>query len=64
MKQKMNDLPADPDSVETWRNLPQNPPSKEALPPMTRGLRGVAWWLIIVIAILIVAGLLLQRGSV
>jgi hypothetical protein len=60
----MNDLPPDPESVEMWQNLPQNPPSKEALPPMTRGLRGVPWLIIILVAILIVVGLLLQRGPV
>ena len=32
-------LPPDPESVEKWRNLPQNKPSKDALPPMTGGLR-------------------------
>lgn len=32
-------LPPDPESVEKWRNLPQNKPSREALPPMTGGLR-------------------------
>ena len=32
-------LPPDPESVEKWRNLPQNKPSRDALPPMTGGLR-------------------------
>jgi hypothetical protein len=32
-------LPPDPASVEKWRNLPQNKPSRDALPPMTGGLR-------------------------
>lgn len=32
-------LPPDPDSVEKWRRLPQNKPSRDALPPMTGGLR-------------------------
>jgi hypothetical protein len=31
-------LPPDPDSVEKWRNLPQNKPTRQALPPMTGGL--------------------------
>ncbi len=32
-------LPPDPESVEKWRHLPQNKPSRQALPPMTGGLR-------------------------
>ena len=32
-------LPPDPESVEKWRNMPQNKPSPHALPPMTGGLR-------------------------
>ncbi|MEP7292459.1 MAG: hypothetical protein ABI835_11785 [Chloroflexota bacterium] len=32
-------LPPDPASVEKWRALPQNKPSRDALPPMTGGLR-------------------------
>lgn len=32
-------LPPDPDSVEKWRGLPQNKPSRDALPPATGGLR-------------------------
>lgn len=32
-------LPPDPESVEKWRRLPQNKPSRDALPPMTGGLR-------------------------
>jgi hypothetical protein len=31
-------LPPDPESVEKWRNLPQNKPSRDALPPATGGL--------------------------
>lgn len=59
MKQKINDLPPDPDSMEKWKNLP----SKDALPPVV--LRpGWILWVVIIIAILIVAGLLLQRGPV
>ena len=57
----MNDLPPDPDSVEKWRNMPQNQPSKHALPPVM--LR--PGWIVgitILIAILIVLSLLLQRG--
>ncbi|MFN8449007.1 MAG: hypothetical protein U0521_10525 [Anaerolineae bacterium] len=32
-------LPPDPESVEKWRSLPQNKPSRDALPPATGGLR-------------------------
>jgi hypothetical protein len=31
-------LPPDPESVEKWRSLPQNKPSRDALPPATGGL--------------------------
>lgn len=58
----MDNLPPDPDSVEKWRQMPQNQPSKEALPPVALGVR---WMLgvVILIAILIVLSLLLQRGA-
>lgn len=32
-------LPPDPESVEKWQAMPQNKPSKDALPPMTGGLQ-------------------------
>jgi hypothetical protein len=54
-------LPPDPDSVTKWKQLPQNAPSKEALPPMTGGTRWV-WGLLILLAIVIVFGLLQGRG--
>ncbi len=31
------DLPPDPESVEKWERLPQNKPSRDALPPLTGG---------------------------
>lgn len=31
-------LEADPDAVEKWRSLPQNKPSRQAMPPATGGL--------------------------
>jgi hypothetical protein len=32
-------LPPDEESVEKWRAMPQNKPSRDALPPMTGGLQ-------------------------
>lgn len=31
-------LPPDEESVEKWRAMPHNKPSRDALPPMTGGL--------------------------
>jgi|FLYN01.1.fsa_nt_gi hypothetical protein len=56
-----DDLPPDPDSVEKWRQMPHNPPSKDALPPLVLK-PGWILGVVIVIGILIVLGLLLQRG--
>jgi len=53
-------LPPDPESLEQWQKLPQNAPSRQALPPMTAGMRGWLWFAIFV-AVLIALGLLLQR---
>ena len=36
-REKTKGLPADPDALEKWQNLPQTPPSPEALPPATKG---------------------------
>lgn len=52
-------LPPDPESQAAWEKLPKNAPSKEALPPMTGGSRWV-FGLLIVIAVIIVLGFLLQ----
>jgi hypothetical protein len=52
-------LPPDPESVEKWRSLPQNTPSKAALPPMTGGLR-ISRALLIVGGILLVLAVALQ----
>jgi hypothetical protein len=53
------ELPPDPDSVEKWKQMPQNQPSKEALPPVALGARWILWFTVL-IAILIVLGLLLR----
>ena len=53
------ELPPDPDSVEKWKQMPQNQPSKQALPPVALGTRWILG-ITILIAILIVLGLLLR----
>jgi len=53
-------LPEDPDALEKWKALPQNKPSKEALPPLPGGNR-LLWGMIIaagVIALIVI----LSRG--
>ncbi len=54
-----DDLRPDPDALAEWDKLPQNKPSKDALPPLTGGTR---WSLVLlgVIFILIIISLLLQ----
>jgi hypothetical protein len=54
-------LPEDPESLEKWGGLPQNPPSKQALPPMTAGVKFV-WALLLAMAVLIILALILQVG--
>ena len=51
----------DPESVEKWRNLPQNNPSPKALPPMMGGSRQLTALLIFALIILVL-GYLLGRG--
>ena len=53
-------LPTDPESLAKWRELPQNKPSKEALPPMTGGAQLAANFFII-LTILLIIGLLQGR---
>ncbi len=58
----MSELPPDPDALEKWRNMPQNKPSRQALPPATGGL-GASRWLIgflLLIGVLMLIGLLVQ----
>lgn len=45
-------LPPDPDSVEKWQSMPQNKPSRDALPPATGGL-SLSWRLLIILGIII-----------
>ncbi|MDX1992849.1 MAG: hypothetical protein SF029_10685 [bacterium] len=53
------ELPPDPDELEKWHSLPQNKPSRQAMPPIGGGTRWV-WWLFGGLALLILLGLLVQ----
>ncbi|MDZ4765242.1 MAG: hypothetical protein SGI73_11885 [Chloroflexota bacterium] len=58
-------LPPDPDSVEKWSQLPQNKPSRQALPPVAGGLlltRTLLIGLFVVAVVVIIVGLLSGRG--
>jgi hypothetical protein len=57
-------LPPDPDSVEKWKQMPQNAPSRNALPPATGGMGQARWLygLLIVMAVLIILSWLLQQA--
>jgi hypothetical protein len=58
---KPDPLPPDPDAVENWRKLPQNKPSRQALPPATGGNafnRALLIGLIVIIIIVVIATLL------
>jgi hypothetical protein len=58
---KRDPLPPDPDAVEKWRELPQNKPSRQALPPATGGSsfsRALVIGLIVITVILVIASLL------
>ncbi|MBE2267577.1 MAG: hypothetical protein IAE80_05050 [Anaerolinea sp.] len=57
-------LPEDPESAEIWRNLPQTPPSKDALPPLMGGgniLRAWWFWLFVIFAALALLSLAAGR---
>lgn len=55
-----NSLPPDPDALDQWEKLPKNTPSHRALPPMAGGVRW-GWWLLIILAIVVIFGLLQGR---
>jgi len=55
-------LQPDPESLAKWQALPQNQPSKEALPPMTGGIR-LALAFLVILTILLIVGLLQGRIS-
>jgi hypothetical protein len=52
-------LPPDPDSLARWHDLPQNQPSKRALPPVAGGSRWV-WGLLVILAVVVIVSLLAQ----
>lgn len=54
-------VPPDPESVEKWRNLPQNKPSSQALPPLMGGNRQLRAFLFLAF-LLLVLSYLLSRG--
>lgn len=58
-------LPPDQEAVERWKQLPQNKPSRQALPPATNPFGGSGRWLFIVIAIVAALSVIayLQQAS-
>lgn len=64
-REKTKGLPSDPDALEKWGNLPQNAPSREALPPATGGdwfgrhwfPRGLFLVILVLIVLSVVAGM-------
>lgn len=54
------ELPPDPEAQAAWDKLPKNTPSRQALPPMTGGMRWT-WGILLILAILIIFGLLQGR---
>ena len=52
-----DELPPDPDAVEKWKDLPQNAPSRKALPPATGGMRW-AWMIVGLTALVIILAVL------
>ncbi len=56
----MPTLPPDPDALEKWQQMPQNKPSREALPPASGG---TPRWLpggIVILGFLMLIALLIQ----
>lgn len=58
----MPEIPPDPDALEKWRNMPQNKPSRQALPPATGGMAASRWLVgfLLLIAALMLIGILIQ----
>lgn len=48
------ELPPDPEALEMWRKLPQNKPSKQALPPAAGGSRLVAGLLFMMLIVTLI----------
>ena len=57
-----DDLPPDPDSLTKWKRLPQNKPSKQALPPVAGGAQWTLWLLVILFALVLIV--LLVQGRI
>lgn len=55
------ELPHDPKALEEWRNLPQNKPSREALPPAAGGTQ-LTWVLLAMTIGIVILALLSQLG--
>ena len=55
-------LPHDPESLEKWKQLRQEPPSREALPPLFGGSRWL-FGLLIVMAVVIILALAQGRPA-
>ncbi|GIL11503.1 MAG: hypothetical protein BroJett038_02230 [Chloroflexota bacterium] len=55
-----DNLPPDPDALAKWEKLPQNKPSKQALPPLAGGARRM-WWALALLAGLALIALLQGR---
>lgn len=53
-------LPPDDEALAKWRELPQNEPSRDALPPMTGGTR-LAWFFLAALVVVIIVVLLQGR---
>ncbi len=53
------DLKPDPEALAKWQELPQNKPSRDALPPLTGGVQP-AFLFALILALLIVLSLLAQ----
>ena len=51
-------LEPDQESLDAWKAMPQNTPSKRALPPVVSGVPGWLVALILIAGIIIVLGLL------
>lgn len=56
------ELPPDPEAQAAWDKLPKNPPSRQALPPMTGGMHNRwLWALMVLMALIVIFGLLQGR---
>lgn len=56
------ELPPNPDVMEQWQNLPQNKPSKDALPPVAGGFPRWLWWVLGAVIVIGIIGAIVQGG--